>query len=182
MNSAAPRESALDPIAFRAALSRFPTGVCIVTVLDAHGQAVGLTINSFSSVSLDPPLVLWSLRRNSPSLGVFRAARHFSISVLAEDQAGISSRFAASVADKFEGVRVTPDADGAPLIAKAAAQFSCETWQQQDGGDHIIIVGKVVRFAVSPGAPLVFCGGRYGSVKARVNAPSVEELWPIPFW
>jgi flavin reductase (DIM6/NTAB) family NADH-FMN oxidoreductase RutF len=171
-----------DPLAFRGALSQFPTGVCVVTAVDALGQAVGLTINSFSSVSLDPPLVLWSLLRSSPSLATFRSAGRFAISVLAEDQTEISTRFAAAMGNRFDGVRSTPDAGGVPLIERAAAHFSCESWNEYDGGDHVIIVGKVVRFAMSSRAPLVFSAGRYGVVKGRKKAPSLEDLWPIPFW
>lgn len=175
-------QAPLDPLALRVALSRFPTGVCILTTVDAAGAPVGLTVNSFSSVSLDPPLVMWSLRRNSPSLDAFRAASHFVISVLAEDQHEISSRFARPIADKFTGVRTTEGAGGVPLIERAAAHFSCETWREYDGGDHSIFIGKVVHFAASSAPPLAFVGGRYVSIRPRTDSPSVEDLWPIPFW
>jgi len=175
-------QSPLDPLALRVALSRFPSGVCIVTTLAADGQPVGLTVNSFASVSLDPPLVLWSLRRRSPSLSAFQTAPGFAISVLAADQHELSSRFARPVADKFDSVRLASRHGEAPLIEGAAAHFTCSKWQEYPGGDHIIFIGAVHSFAASSAAPLAFVGGRYATVRARADAPSVEDLWPIPFW
>jgi flavin reductase (DIM6/NTAB) family NADH-FMN oxidoreductase RutF len=179
---AADDRPAMDPLALRVALSRFPTGVCIVTTLAPDGQGIGLTVNSFASVSLDPPLVLWSLRRSSPSLPAFRGAPGFAINVLAADQHELSSRFARPIADKFDGVRLASRDGEDPLIERAAAHFSCATWQEYDGGDHVIFIGKVLRFTASSAQPLAFVGGRYATVRARTDAPSVEDLWPIPFW
>lgn len=115
----------VDPLALRVALSRFPTGVCVVTTLAPDGQAIGLTVNSFASVPLEPPLVQWNLRRSSPSLQAFRAARGFAINVLAADQHELSSRFARPIADKFAGVRLASKDGEDPLIERAAAHFSC---------------------------------------------------------
>lgn len=174
--------AALDPLALRVALSRFPTGVCIVTTLAPDGQAIGLTVNSFASVSLEPPLVLWSLRRNSACLPAFQSAPGFAINVLGADQLELSSRFARPGAEKFAGVRLASQDGEAPLIERAAAHFSCARWQEYDGGDHVIFIGKVLRFTASSAAPLAFVGGRYATVRARTDAPSVEDLWPIPVW
>lgn len=173
---------AVDPLALRVALSRFPTGVCVVTTLAPGGQPIGLTVNSFASVSLDPPLVLWSLRRSSPSLQAFQSARGFAINVLAADQHELSSRFARPITDKFADVRLASKDGEDPLIERAAAHFSCASWRHYDGGDHVIFIGRVLRFTISSAMPLAFVGGRYATVRERTDAPSVEELWPIPFW
>lgn len=174
-----PPRRPLDPQAFRLALGRFPTGVCVITARRADGERVGLTVSSFNSVSLDPPLVLWSLQRSSPSLAAFLAARRFAINVLAEDQAMISNRFATRGADKFAGVRTCEGPGGIALIDRAAAHFVCATWAHYDGGDHVIIVGEVERFAHWQRAPLVFCGGCYDSLVPRNDPLAAEELWPI---
>lgn len=168
-----------DAQAFRLALGRFPTGVCIMTTLGGAGEPVGLTVSSFNSVSLDPPLVLWSLQRRSPSLPVFRDAQRFAVSVLAEDQAALSNRFASRIPDRFAGVRTSPGSGGLPLIDGAAAHFECATWRHYDGGDHLIILGRVERFAHWLRAPLVFACGYYESLLPRADPLAAEELWPI---
>lgn len=145
----------------RKALGRFATGVAIVTCVDAAEVRVGLTVNSFSALSLAPPLVLWSLRNLSPSLGAFISARHFAINVLGEGQIGLSRRFASPVADKFgEGVWHIGHG-GVPVLNEAAAIFECEMANQQDTGDHRLFIGQVLRFTDGELAPLVFHGGRY---------------------
>lgn len=145
----------------RQALGRFTTGVTIVTCRDASGAAIGLTANSFSGVSLAPPLVLWSLRRSSPSLPVFAAARHFAVNVLAEAQLDLSRRFASAMDDKF-GQGVWADGlNGAPLLAGCAANFECESVSQQDTGDHVLFIGRVLALSESALPPLVFQSGHY---------------------
>lgn len=151
----------LDPREFRNALGNFATGVTIVTAVGEDGRRVGLTANSFSSVSLDPPLVLWSLSRKAPSLPVFTDASHFAINVLAEDQVALSNRFASPAKDKFEGVAWRPGLGGAPLIDGCVASFECRNYMQYDGGDHVIFVGHVDRFDYSARAPLLFVSGGY---------------------
>jgi flavin reductase (DIM6/NTAB) family NADH-FMN oxidoreductase RutF len=147
--------------ALRAALGRFATGVTIITCLDAQGERVGLTANSFSSLSLDPPLVLWSLRRVSSSLAMFQAAPRFVVNVLAEGQVDLSRRFASSAADKFgEGVW-SPGVGGAPVLAGCAAVFECEHFAQHDAGDHVLFIGHVLRLSESNVAPLVYQSGHY---------------------
>jgi flavin reductase (DIM6/NTAB) family NADH-FMN oxidoreductase RutF len=154
----------LTPQALRAALGRFATGVTIITCRDGAGLPVGLTANSFASLSLDPPLVLWSLRKASSSLAAFELARHFAINVLAQTQVDLSRRFASSQVDKFaEG----PWADGlgaAPVLTGCSAVFECATEARHDVGDHVLFIGRVLRLADLSVAPLLFQGGHYRMV------------------
>jgi flavin reductase (DIM6/NTAB) family NADH-FMN oxidoreductase RutF len=160
MNSAQ-HTAPIDPRALRGVLGRFATGVAIITCRDVAGAPVGLTANSFSALSLDPPLILWSLRLASPSLPVFRAAPHFAINILAESQVDLSRRFASSVADKFtEGVW-HDGVGGAPVLAGASAVLECERTLEQDAGDHVLFIGRVLKMADLSTAPLVFHGGHY---------------------
>jgi len=145
----------------RNALGRFATGVAIVTCLDQHGQAVGLTVNSFTALSLEPPLVLWSLRDFSPSLPAFAAARCFAVNVLAEPQLELSRRFASPVANKFDHGEWHVGGGGVPVLTEAAAVFECETFSQQQAGDHVLFIGQVLRFMDGALKPLVFHAGRY---------------------
>ena len=155
-----------EPPALRAALGRFTTGVTIITCLDRDGQRVGLTANSFNALSLEPPLVLWSLRKVSPSLPTFEAAGHFAVNVLAEAQVELSRRFAGPQAGLAGQVRFDEGAwstgiGGVPVLAGCAAVFECERFAVHDGGDHRLFVGRVLRLADIAIAPLVFQGGRY---------------------
>ena len=153
------------PLALRAALSRFATGVTIITCRDAAGQRVGLTANSFAALSLVPPLVLWSLRRASPSLPAFEAASHFAVNVLAETQVELSRRFALAqagdAAARFAEGAWAEGLGGAPVLAGCAAVFECERVAAHDGGDHRLFIGRVLRLADIALAPLVFQGGHY---------------------
>jgi flavin reductase (DIM6/NTAB) family NADH-FMN oxidoreductase RutF len=147
---------------FRAALGMFATGVTIVTARTAEGQVVGLTANSFNSVSLTPPLVLWSLSRAAASMAVFSAGSHYAINVLAADQKALAERFATRGADRWNGVTFDTGAGGAPLLHGAAATFECFNRSRYEEGDHVIFVGEVERCAHRTGAsPLLFHGGRY---------------------
>lgn len=152
-----------DSKQYRYALGCFPTGVAIITALDGQGRACGLTCNSFSSVSLDPPLVLWSLRKQSSSIQIFRDTDAFAINVLAGDQGALSGRFASSaIADKFTGIAYESGYAGVPLISDCVARFHCSMHQQHDAGDHIIFIGQVRQFErVREDDPLVFCKGAY---------------------
>jgi flavin reductase (DIM6/NTAB) family NADH-FMN oxidoreductase RutF len=147
--------------ALRQALGRFTTGVTIVTCVDSTGAPVGLTANSFNALSLDPPLVLWSLRRASPSLAAFIAAPRFAINVLAEAQVDLSRRFASPVAEKFSNGSWSPGESGMPVLAGCVAVFECEKVSHQDAGDHVLFVGHVLRMTEAALAPLVFHAGRY---------------------
>lgn len=154
--------AAFDAREFRRALGTFPTGVAVVSTRAPSGAFVGLTVNSFSSLSLDPPLVLWSLKAASPSLPVFDRAQYFAVNVLAEDQVAISKRFASHVPSKFAQLEVHAGLDEVPLIAGCAAHLECRTYARHNGGDHVLFIGHVERFAYDPDRrPLVFYRGRY---------------------
>jgi flavin reductase (DIM6/NTAB) family NADH-FMN oxidoreductase RutF len=156
--------SNLDWQDYRKALGCFATGIAIVTASGPNEKHFGLTINSFSSVSLDPPLVLWSLQNNSPSLPIFKACHHFGISILREGQEEISSRFASKAENKFEGIEVLLSETGVPLISGALAHFECKNEIQHPGGDHLIFLGEVVHYQWSNGHPLLFYRGNYGKL------------------
>lgn len=147
---------------FRAALGMFATGVTIVTARAADGRLVGLTANSFNSVSLSPPLVLWSLAHAAASMAALSAGSHYAINVLAADQQTLAERFAARGVDRWAGVAHTPGMHGAPLLAGAAASFECFNRSRYDEGDHVIFVGQVERCSHRAGAsPLLYHGGRF---------------------
>jgi 3-hydroxy-9,10-secoandrosta-1,3,5(10)-triene-9,17-dione monooxygenase reductase component len=150
-----------DPKAFRGALSAFATGVTIVTTRDQEGRDVGLTANSFNSVSLDPPLILWSLSRTAMSLPAFTDNDHFAVHVLAADQDALSHRFASRGIDKFAGLQFGRGAGGVPLLDDCSARFECRKAFTYDGGDHAIFVGEVLGFHDFGRPPLIFHAGRY---------------------
>lgn len=150
-----------DQRALRTALGRFATGVTVITCVDAQGTRIGLTANSFNALSLDPPLVLWSLRQSSPSLAAFGAASHFAVNVLGEAQVDLSRRFAAPGDDKFGEGAWAAGEGGAPLLAGCAAVFQCQTVSRQDAGDHVLFIGRVLQFSEAPIAPLLFQAGHY---------------------
>ncbi|MBA2965540.1 MULTISPECIES: flavin reductase family protein [Ramlibacter] len=170
--------SAIDPGELRRAFGSFVTGVTIVTALDAGGRPVGLTANSFASVSLEPPLVLWSQSLTAPSHPVFRGAERFAINILADDQAGLSDRFARGGTDKFSGVTVREGLGGVPLIDGAAALLECIRVATYPGGDHAIFLGRVERFERHGRAPLVFAAGAYHAIGAPGAARS-PALHPV---
>ncbi|MEM7677983.1 MAG: flavin reductase family protein [Myxococcota bacterium] len=150
--------------AFRRALGSFATGVTIITTVAEDGTKMGLTVSSFNSVSLNPPLVLWSLDRRARSLTTFQTAKYFAVHVLSSDQESLSNRFATQSPDKFLDIPVTPGLGDIPLLSGCAALFQCETKHQYEGGDHIIFVGEVKSFEHHDRAPLVFHGGRYAAL------------------
>ena len=140
----------------------FPTGVTIVTARDVDGRLIGLTANSFNSVSLEPPLVLWSLSRRAGSMPVFSRGSHYAIHILAADQMALAERFAAKGVDRYAGVAYRENEAGVPVIQGAAAVFECFNRSQYEEGDHVIFVGEVERCTHRPEAsPLLFHGGRY---------------------
>ena len=152
----------LDSRAFRNALGRFATGVAIVTALDADGHPVGLTVNSFSAVSLEPPLVLWCLDNRSHNLAAFSRASHHAINILAADQEELSNRFATWPADRFAGLDWRPGTGGAPVLPGCCAVFEVANETAHAAGDHTIFIGRVERFAEQARpAPLLFHAGRY---------------------
>ena len=148
--------------ALRDALGRFATGVTVITTQTDHGPA-GFTANSFASVSLDPALVLWSAARSSARFPIFSSAKYYSIHILAENQAPLAARFSRG-GRGFDGLAIAQSADGIPVIPDALARFDCHQHAAHDGGDHLIIVGRVVQFALRNAQPLVFSQGSYGSL------------------
>jgi len=157
-----PGAPSFSPDEFRAALGSFATGVTVVTALDANGLPIGLTANSFNSVSLSPPLVLWSLSRRAGSMPAFSSGSHYAINILAAEQHALAVRFASKDIDRFAGVAFRKGAGGAPVLEGSAAVFECFNRSQYEEGDHIIFVGEVEHCERREGAsPLIFHGGRY---------------------
>ena len=153
---------AFSPREFRTALGMFATGVTIVTATTAEGRPIGLTANSFNSVSVEPPLVLWSLARAAASLPAFSTGSHYAINILAADQKLLAERFAVKGGDRWGGVEFTRGCGDAPLISGAAATFECYNRSRYEEGDHVIFVGEVERCTWRAGAtPLLFHGGRF---------------------
>ena len=163
--------SSVDPREFRNALGAFTTGVTIVTTRDASGRDVGLTVNSFNSVSLEPPLVLWSLARSSASLPAFVDAAYFAVHILGARQEALSNQFARRGADKFAGLDVVRGQGGVPLLDGCAARFECRTAYRHEGGDHEIFVGEVLNFEHFDRPPLVFQKGGYAVAVKKRAAP-----------
>ena len=159
-----PYPQRFDPRALRNALGEFATGVTVVTTRGTDGLPVGVTINSFASVSLEPPLVLWSLGLQSPSLAAFEACSHYAVNVLAADQEELSQRFAQNRSDRFAGIDLIVGASGVPLIPGCCAWFECRNEMHYPGGDHLILVGHVESFCREEKQPLVFHGGLYRSL------------------
>lgn len=155
-------ETPFDSREFRNALGNFATGVTIVTARGDDGKLAGVTASSFNSVSLDPPLVLWSLDRSSTSLKTLEAASHFCVHILSDTQGDECMAFAKAGAEKFTEMDCAEGLGGAPLIEGCLARFECRTVVHHDGGDHVIIVGEVERFEVTDGEPLIFFRGQLG--------------------
>jgi flavin reductase (DIM6/NTAB) family NADH-FMN oxidoreductase RutF len=148
--------------AFRSALGMFATGVTIVTARTADGDLVGLTANSFNSVSLEPPLVLWSLSRSAASMVALSTGSHYAINILAADQKVLAERFASKREDRWEGVEFSDGLCGAPLLSGTIATFECFNRSRYEEGDHVIFVGEVERCTHRPGVPpLLFHGGKF---------------------
>ena len=154
-----------DPRSFRQALGCFATGITVVTSVGLDGEYLGFTANSFNSVSLDPPLVLFSLDRGAYSLKAFEAAGVFAINILREDQEAVSIAFARALSSKWEGVRTEIWQTGSPILVDALASFDCETTSMHDGGDHVIFVGRVLRLRAGvDGRPLLYFRGAYRQI------------------
>lgn len=156
-----PQQQFLDQRRLRDALGDFATGVTVVTARGANGAPAGVTINSFASVSLDPPLVLWSLGLRSPSLAAFESCSRYVVNVLAADQLDLAQRFAQSRRDRFADIELKVGAGATPMLPGCCAWFECRNEMRYPGGDHLIFVGHVENFQREEKAPLVFHGGRY---------------------
>ena len=162
-------KTTLDQQEFRKVLGAFTTGVTIVTARGSDGEPVGVTANSFNSVSLDPPLVLWSLAKKALSLPVYEEAGYFAIHILASDQEDLSNLFACKGEDKFKGIEVENGVGNTPLLSNCTARLQCKTAYKYEGGDHIIFVGEVVEIDHSDAAPLVFQAGKYALASRKAN-------------
>ena len=170
-------EPTFTPHEFRRALGNFATGVTIITAVGPNGEKVGVTASSFNSLSMDPPLILWSSIKNSLSCAIFEAAPHFAVNILASDQMDMSNHFARQNEDKFAGVEWEPGLGGAPLFPNCAGRFQCETYDKLDGGDHWIFVGKVIAFDDFGRPPLCFHQGSYSMVFGHPgSAPKAEDI------
>ncbi|HNZ90335.1 MAG TPA: flavin reductase [Acidovorax sp.] len=174
-----------DGRAFRRSLGQFATGVTVITACHA-GQNVGMSVNSFAALSLDPPLVLWSIRRESGSLQAFKEAGHFAVNVLAANQVELSNRFASSKGDKFGATPWTAGTCGAPLLHGAIAHMECTLHEVIEGGDHLLLIGRVDRYARFAGEPLLFTQGRYAvtqehpeALQADPNAAPVAVAYDV---
>ena len=164
----------------RQALARFATGVTVITTRTEQGLRLGLTVNSFSALSLDPALVLWSMVKRSASLADFVASGQFAVNVLALDQADVSHHFATAQGDRFTQHTFEGGLGGVPLLVGALASFECHTERTVDGGDHVLFIGRVQRIRWSDGPPLVFSAGRYCSTQALPAAGAqadVDAVW-----
>jgi flavin reductase (DIM6/NTAB) family NADH-FMN oxidoreductase RutF len=150
-----------DSRELRNVLGSFGTGVTVVTTVGASGEQIGLTANSFSSVSLDPPIVLWSLGKQSRNLPVFHESGRFVVNVLGVDQLHLSNQFAKPAEDRFAGVECISGLGGLPVISGCAANIECETISAQEVGDHILFLGKIVRYTHMKKDSLLFCNGAY---------------------
>ena len=159
----------IDQREFRDALGRFATGVTVITTETSSGQPLGLTANSFSSLSLDPAMILWSLSKDTPNVTDFLNCKHFAVNILAADQQKLSDQFSKTAGDRFAGVDWRKGANGVPLIASCLANFECRNTTCFDGGDHHIFIGAVERFQFSDGQPLIFYDGRYCVVDDAEN-------------
>jgi len=169
-------EAAFDPRAFRQALGQFPTGVCVVTCT-VGGERLGMTMSSFNSLSLDPPLVLFSIDRRAASLPMWEKAEEYAVNVLSENQQDISNRFARPLANKWEGARFERGRLDAPVLHGIAAVFECVRWAKHEGGDHTLFIAEVKCFRSSVDRkPLVFSKGRYAALQ---STEFVAPLWPL---
>lgn len=145
-----------DSITFRRALGRFATGVAIITMPGPDRKPIGMTCNSFTSVSLDPPLVQWSIAKSSRNYAVIGTLKHFAVHVLDASQGDLCRQFASKDQDRFAGVELEPGLHDLPLLARYHARFECEMYACHEAGDHVIVIGRVLRVREQEGAPLIF--------------------------
>jgi 3-hydroxy-9,10-secoandrosta-1,3,5(10)-triene-9,17-dione monooxygenase reductase component len=158
--------SSVDATQLRGALACFAIGVTIVTARTADGSATGVTATSFNSVSLDPPLVLWSIGRHSSTYGAFTAAPHWAVHVLTVAQQPLAKRFAQHGIDRFAGVAIEPGLHGLPLLAGSAACFECRAVSHHLAGDHSILIGEVLRVTRTAATPLLFHASRFAALES----------------
>ncbi len=174
------QDTPINPKAFRRALGNFATGVTIITAKAPDGTIVGVTASSFNSLSMDPPLILWSSIKGTPSCAVFEQASHFAVNILASDQMDMSNHFARQQDDKFAGMEWEQGIGGAPIFPNCAGRFQCETYDKLDGGDHWIFVGRVIAFDDFGRPPLCFHRGSYAMVFDHPSAFPQTPDSPLP--
>ncbi|MGB0261703.1 MAG: flavin reductase family protein [Henriciella sp.] len=161
-----------DSRTLRDALGRYVTGVTVITTLSQSSQKIGITANSFNSVSLQPPLVLWSVDKKARSFGAFHTATHFAVHVLAEDQRDISKQFASAHTDKFNGITTQPGLGGVPILQDCAVCLECAAYAQHPAGDHVIYIAEVKKLTVNKGVePLVYHRGDYRILAKHRSEP-----------
>jgi flavin reductase (DIM6/NTAB) family NADH-FMN oxidoreductase RutF len=172
----------MDVRKFRNALGKFPTGVVVATARTPANELIGMTMSSFNSVSLDPPLILFSIQRKALSFDAWQSISYFAVNVLNEDHEQVSNQFARSSGNKWEGLTVLMGTNGAPMLPNASVVFECESHARYDGGDHEIFVGRVGtvhEHAFTHRRPLLFFEGRYRQLASAANAhtpPPEAEL------
>lgn len=174
----APERTPFDAGEFRRALGAFPTGVTVVTAVGADGVPVGVTANSFNSVSLNPPMILWSLAKSSRSMAAFQTAGHWVVHILAADQEALSNRFAKSGEDKFSGLVTEMGVGSTPMLAGCTARLQCKTAFMYEGGDHVILVGEVLAFDRLAVPSLVFHGGKYALAAGKTDPALLSGSGP----
>jgi flavin reductase (DIM6/NTAB) family NADH-FMN oxidoreductase RutF len=174
------RSAPFQPRDLRDAFGLFPTGVAIITAKAANGERLGLTVSSFNSVSIEPPLIQFGIARNAKSLPAWEAISDFAVNILAENQSDLSTRFAKALTDKWDGVQAvaatTIDVD---LIRGSLAAIECKVWARYDGGDHIVLIGEVVHFSKTRSErprPLIFSSGRYQKLDAGTAIETPYDL------
>lgn len=171
--------STIDPKELRKAFGTYVTGVTVVTTLDSKGEPRGLTANSFTSVSMDPPLVMFCIDHKAASYPIFRDSAGFVVNILSEQQKSVSNLFASKSSDKFDAVETHPGCTGAPILEGALSWFDCTSFNQVEAGDHLILIGEVKDFNHSQGTPLGYGGGNYitfGLEQSAVKASSNTEF------
>ncbi len=164
----------IDTRELRNCFGKFATGITVITAVAPDGTKLGLTVNSFSSLSLDPPMILWSLDKRSNSLDALKNASHFAVNVLASDQMDLSNKFASPSDEKFAGVELIDSKYGLPLLAGAVAHLECKNVETHDGGDHLIFIGQVEHFNIGDRKPLLYANGQY-AIAARHPATRQAE-------
>lgn len=170
----------IDQARFRQTLAQFATGVAVVTACNADGSPIGMTMTSFNSLSLDPPLILFSVARRALSLSAMLDAKGYAINVLARRQEHLSNQFARSLGDKWRNVEYETGHAQAPLLGGVLAHFECDPYASHDGGDHVLFIGRVVQFkTLEESDPLVFFRGKYYSLSSHDSA---EPIWPALYY
>ena len=163
-----------DTARLRQALGAFATGVTVVTARGTNSRPIGMTVNSFTTVSLDPPLVLWSVDRSTGPADEFVAADHYAVHVLHAEQENLCIQFARNTDEKFSGLETEPGLAGLPLLKDFTARFQCRVEQRLDGGDHVILLGRVLELEHRRAEPLIFCNGQL--LRAEPSLPSREKI------